>query len=60
MIKGANEIERIYGLLWLVATDDKRVHAARKIALSQIDREGQKRGIQWAMGQTDIARPVVR
>lgn len=42
------EMERIYGLLWGVTTEDKRVHAARRIALSRIDRDGQRRGIEWA------------
>ena len=43
-----SEIERAYGLLWMVLGDDKKVHDARRILLDQIDREGQKRGIEFA------------
>ncbi|KQP52970.1 hypothetical protein [Methylobacterium sp. Leaf106] len=43
--------ERIYGLLWGVTTEDRRVHEARKIALAQITKDGQRRGIQWANEQ---------
>lgn len=41
-------IEDAYGLLWLVVTDDPRLHAARARLLSTLTREGQKRGIQVA------------
>lgn len=59
----ASEMERIYGLLWGVTTDDPRVHEARKIALSKITKEGQRRGIQWAMqrlGPPDSGYAAVR
>lgn len=43
-----SEVERMYGLLWLVTTEDRRLHEARKIALGRITKEGQRRGIEWA------------
>lgn len=59
----ASEMERIYGLLWGVTTDDPRVHEARKLALSKITKEGQRRGIQWAtqrLGPPDSGYAAVR
>lgn len=44
----ASAMEHVYGLLWGVTTDDPRVHEARKIALSKITKQGQRRGIEWA------------
>ena len=44
-----SDVERAYGLLWMVLGDDKRVHDARRILLDLIgDREGQRRGIEFA------------
>ncbi len=45
--------ECIYGLLWGVSTDRTTedgvaVSEARKLALSLIDKDGQRRGIEWA------------
>lgn len=37
--------EQAYGLLWQISTDDKRVHAARKILLHLVGKDGQRRGI---------------
>jgi DNA-binding XRE family transcriptional regulator len=44
----AAAIEDAYGILWLVVSDDPRVHEARKRLLSLLDKDGQKRGIQVA------------
>lgn len=48
---GPSPVERAYGLLWMVLGDDPKVHEARKILLSQIDKEGQRRGIQSAVAK---------
>jgi hypothetical protein len=42
-----NTIECAYGYLWAYHGDDRRVHEARKLLLSIITRDGQRRGIQW-------------
>ena len=41
-------IQDAYGMLWLVVTNDRRIHEARKRLLSLIDKDGQGRGIQVA------------
>lgn len=59
----SSAMEHVYGLLWGVTTDDRRVHEARKIALSKITKEGQRRGIQWAtqrLGPPDSGYAAVR
>lgn len=59
----SSAMEHVYGLLWSVTTDDKRVHEARKIALSKITKDGQRRGIEWArqrMGPPESGYAAVR
>lgn len=44
-------VEDAYGLLWRTHTDDPKVHEARKLLLSIIDKDAQKRGIQLAINK---------
>ena len=47
-----SKIEKAYGLLWRYMGSVKEVHEARKILLSMIDRDGQRRGVQYAKENT--------
>ena len=46
--------EQAYGLLWMVIGDDPKIHEARKLLLSEIDKDGQKRGIEYAKSQYEM------
>lgn len=62
-VPSPSELEKVYGLLWGVTTDDARVHEARKIALAKITKEGQQRGRNWAaqkFGPPDAGYAAVR
>lgn len=51
--------EHAYGLLWMYLGGGKLVHEARGLLLTQLSREGQKRGIAYAKakyGEPDIAK----
>lgn len=47
-----SKIEKAYGLLWRYMGSVKEVHEARNILLSMIDRDGQRRGVQYAKENT--------
>lgn len=42
-------LERAYGVLWSDHGGSTRAHQARKLLLSRIGKEGQRRGIQYAL-----------
>ena len=44
-------IEHAYGLLWRVHGPHPQVHEARRLLLALIDKDGQRRGIQFALDQ---------
>lgn len=44
-------IERAYGLLWLMPTGNAMVDEARQELLKLLDREGKRRGVQYAMSR---------
>lgn len=47
-----SEIEKAYGLLWRYMGPNGTVHTARRILLSLIDKDGQRRGVQFAKENT--------
>lgn len=56
-IEGELSVERAYGLLWTVITDDARVHMARKLLLDVIGGQGsgrQRDGIQYWTNQAYV------
>ena len=48
------EVEKAYGLLWMVIGDDRKVHEARARLLSLIDKSGQRRGIDFARSKFEM------
>lgn len=49
-LAATREEEAAYGLLWRMHTTDKRIHEARKALLEQIGKDGQRKGLEWALG----------
>jgi hypothetical protein len=62
-VPSPSDLEKVYGLLWGVTSDDPRVHEARKVAMGKITKEGQQRGRNWAqqkLGPPDADYAAVR
>lgn len=54
-VAALDDLETAYALLWATQTGDRRVHAARKLLLDLIGKDGQRRAIK---ALPDWARPV--
>ena len=48
-VNATREEEAAYGLLWRMRTTDKRIHEARRALLEAIGKDGQRRGLEWAL-----------
>jgi len=48
-VKEATAAEKAYGLLWRTSSSDPRVNEARQILLAGMNKDGQRRGIAYAV-----------